>query len=543
MRQLAELAQVWGLLKYYHPTVASGRYNWDSVLVSSLQQVLNPRHTTPFTTTIAALLAVPGKDTAAWYAPQADNPMRYRNHTLRWIHQCHYLTPGQQQQVYYIATHPHRGMNYYALPGDGTDSTVTTPNEQPYKQMLLPDVHYRLLALFRFWNVIQYYYPYKYAIGQPWQNVLRQLIPVVIHAKDTLSWHQCIARMAAAINDSHGGLWPEVYHTIAGKYAPPFYFRLVAGKAVVTQLTNSNLTRPSGLQVGAVLTHVNGVPIRQLIKKYWPYVPASNAGGKLKTMHAFVLNTFARKAHYRGTNKDGTKMSANLQQVERDFLKDYLHFFHMRSSDTCKMLNGNIGYVFFSNLTSRNLDSIMQLLMPAKAIIFDMRNYPANGAGIYRVPNYLLPRPALYARITYPDYSYPGRFHYTVANEGTSYHQVGKPNPNAYKGKVLLLVDSRTQSAAEWACMTLLTASHVIVIGTPSAGADGNVTRTLLPGGYAIAFSGLGIYFPDGRETQRCGIPIDVKVPCTVEDMVNDRDPVLEKALELVGRDGGAIRS
>lgn len=136
--------------------------------------------------------------------------------------------------------------------------------------------------------------------------------------------------------------------------------------------------------------------------------------------------------------------------------------------------------------------------------------------------------------LTRPDFSHPGAFIYEIANKGTSYAMVGKSQPTCYRGKIILLVDERTQSAGEWACMTLQTAENVTVIGSQTAGADGNVTRTVLPGGYRINFSGLGIYYPDGRETQRRGIKLDIHSSYKISDIANGRDPLIEKALKYL---------
>jgi hypothetical protein len=38
--QLADLCKIWGFLKYYHPAVGKGRYNWDSTLFSILPEII-----------------------------------------------------------------------------------------------------------------------------------------------------------------------------------------------------------------------------------------------------------------------------------------------------------------------------------------------------------------------------------------------------------------------------------------------------------------------------------------------------------------------
>ncbi|MFD2432808.1 hypothetical protein ACFSO9_04165 [Mesonia maritima] len=56
-------------------------------------------------------------------------------------------------------------------------------------------------------------------------------------------------------------------------------------------------------------------------------------------------------------------------------------------------------------------------------------------------------------------------------------------------------------------------------------------------GGHNISFSGMGIYEADGSETQRVGIPIDIKVNYEIEDFVNKKDPILERAIKFAETD------
>jgi len=533
---LSIFAKTWGHLKYYHPEIASGKHDWDSVLISSIHKILVSKKNDQVKTELGKLFKIARENTAPENVPKNRLLVSLKNYDNSWVDKDRILSHEQKQLLVFNLTHPRRGLNFYAQPNPDNDSTVFTPNEKPYKEMLYPDVNYRLLALFRFWNVINYYYPYKYAIGKPWDKVLNEMIPVMIDATDTLSYHKAMAKMSATINDSHGSIWPSVFTSFTGKYSPPFNFALIDGKAVVTKIADSLLCNGSNIQVGSIISTIDHISIKRRIKANLDYVPASNYGGKLKTMLAFILNSRVPEALYSFENRDGKKFVAAIKQVERNFINEYADFMKMTSPVIAKVMDGNIGYIYFSNLNGKNLDSAMHAVSETKAIIFDMRNYPTNGYGIYYVPNYLLGQPKIYARNTYPNFAFPGLFKYKIANDDTNVSKVGKNNPKPYQGKIILLVDHRTQSAAEWACMTLMTAPNVTVIGSQTAGADGNVTRTILPGNYNINFSGLGVYFPDGAETQRRGIPIDIETKYTINDIVNNNDPILNRAMEFANQ-------
>jgi len=82
--------------------------------------------------------------------------------------------------------------------------------------------------------------------------------------------------------------------------------------------------------------------------------------------------------------------------------------------------------------------------------------------------------------------------------------------------------------------MALRTAPENKVIGSQTAGADGNVTYFQLPGGIRGLFTGLGVYYPDGRPTQRIGIVPDIEVRPTLAGIRAGRDEVLERALQYI---------
>ena len=72
------------------------------------------------------------------------------------------------------------------------------------------------------------------------------------------------------------------------------------------------------------------------------------------------------------------------------------------------------------------------------------------------------------------------------------------------------------------------------VIGSTTAGADGNVSQFYLPGGISTMISGIGVYYPDGKETQRIGILPDIELKPTIQGIEEGKDELLEKAIEII---------
>jgi carboxyl-terminal processing protease len=109
-------------------------------------------------------------------------------------------------------------------------------------------------------------------------------------------------------------------------------------------------------------------------------------------------------------------------------------------------------------------------LYKTKAIIFDVRNYP-NGT-IYNIGTILFPDLTEFVRFTFPNMNYPGTFSWSGAQE------IGRDNnPVSYKGNVIILCNANTQSHAEYTCMGLRAFPGAVVLGSLTAGADGNISR------------------------------------------------------------------
>ncbi len=103
-----------------------------------------------------------------------------------------------------------------------------------------------------------------------------------------------------------------------------------------------------------------------------------------------------------------------------------------------------------------------------------------------------------------------------------------QPLAPRFTGTLVILLDETTQSQAEYTAMAFRAAPGAIVVGSTTAGADGNVSEIPLPGGVVTMISGIGVFYPDGRPTQRVGIVPDLVVKPTIAGIRAGRDEVLE---------------
>ena len=104
-----------------------------------------------------------------------------------------------------------------------------------------------------------------------------------------------------------------------------------------------------------------------------------------------------------------------------------------------------------------------------------------------------------------------------------------------YDGPLVVLTGGLTNSSAEDFAIELRAAGRARLVGQRTAGGAGNALTTSLPGGGMLRVSTFTALTPDGEEYVGTGIEPDVLVRATPDDLARGRDPVLERALELLG--------
>lgn len=155
---LSLLGKIWGFLKYHHPFIAQGNYNWDFELFKIMPSILNCANTNVRDEILLNWIDSFGKIEQCVQCPQSVKKDFKVKPDFNWIS---YKRMSQQLVEKLLFIHQNRNQTkHYYIAQNMTGNPVFT-NEATYSTMILPDVGYRLLSLFRFWNMIEYYFPYK----------------------------------------------------------------------------------------------------------------------------------------------------------------------------------------------------------------------------------------------------------------------------------------------------------------------------------------------------------------------------------------------
>jgi hypothetical protein len=193
---------------------------------------------------------------------------------------------------------------------------------------------------------------------------------------------------------------------------------------------------------------------------------------------------------------------------------------------TFRLLSKDVAYLKLSSAKSADAVHYVEQAAGTKGFIIDIRNYPSEFM-VFSLGSLLVENNTHFARFTECDLSNPGAFYWTNPVSLS-------PQKPYYSGKVVILVDDSSMSQAEYTSMAFRVAPGAIVVGSATAGADGNVSPFALPGGLHSMVSGIGVFYPDKLPTQRIGIVPNVEVKPTITGIRAGRDEVLEEALRQI---------
>ncbi len=514
---LVLLGKVWGFAKYHDARLLSGSANWDYELFRAMPAVLAATDRASARAAIVTWLdrlgslrncgTCAGAPTNAHLAPD-----------IAWIADADAL--GATLSGRLVAIHRNR-------PADGRQRYVQFPTsvgnpdfaaEARYLGQSDPDAGYRVLALFRFWNIIQYWFPYRDVIGEPWDNVLREYIPRMMLSLSGSEYRGAMIQLSARINDTHANVWSQLYlRPPTGSFQVPVALRFIDGKPVVTAYLNAVLGTATGLEIGDVIERVDGVAVETIVDSLRVWYSASNEPTRLRDLAQNLLRGSGPVA-ISGSRASGPFEVTASRSPYTAFSSTGWQ--HDRPGPAFQLLSDSVAYIKISAAQRAEASSYVTQALGARVLVIDIRNYPSDFA-IFELGGRLVSASTPFARFTVGSLTNPGAFLWGPTVSLT-------PLLPRFTGAVVVLVDEVTQSSAEYHAMAFRATPNAIVVGSTTAGADGNVSRIPLPGGIESMISGIGVFYPNGTPTQRVGIVPDFVVRPTVAGVRAGRDEVLE---------------
>ena len=158
-QKLATTAKVWGFLKYYHPEVASGIFNWDEELFKILPEVRNSRSKEELSEIYLKWINGLGNIDLCIDCKLKNNVDYFNeNFNLDWISDTEIFTEELSNKLKFIEFNRHQGKKYYVSVARRKIGNIKVTNELEYNDFNWKNEDLRLLTLFRYWNIIEYFF-------------------------------------------------------------------------------------------------------------------------------------------------------------------------------------------------------------------------------------------------------------------------------------------------------------------------------------------------------------------------------------------------
>lgn len=524
IENLATLGRVWGFLKYHHPKITSGQLHWDYELFRVMPAILAAADRAAANEVLAQWLDGLGK-----LAPGSDPALPADLHLrpdLAWIDDRTAL--GERLSTQLRAVHAARSAakTQFYLSLVPHIANPAFDHEPDYPQLKFPDGGFQLLALFRFWNIIRYWSPYRDLIDDNWDAVLAEFIPRLGQAATAADYQRELIALIAKVHDTHANLWSSLSaRPPLGDCLLPAVIRFVEGQPTVVRGMAAPGAPAPALRRGDVIRAIGGTPVQTLIAGWAPYFAASNEPTRLRDIGRTMGRGPAGPVSVRIQREPAT-VEVEVTRIPAAGATTLEDFRHDLPGEAFRLLSNEVAYLKLSSVKSAEAKRYVEQAAGTKGWIIDARNYPSEFM-VFALGAHFVAASTEFARFTFAQPDNPGAFAFGQP-------LALRPQAPRYAGKIVILVDEVTQSSAEYTTMAFRAAPGAIVIGSTTAGADGNVSPIPLPGGQHTMISGIGVFYPDKRPTQRIGIVPDIAARATLAGLRAGRDEVLEVALRQI---------
>lgn len=409
--------------------------------------------------------------------------------------------------------------------------------DKAFKTPYAPDLSAadKVAGLSELWAQAKYGFANFWHVPQlNWDQTYRDYIPKVLNTSSTLSYYSVLQRFYAQLQDGHSNVYfpTQIYDQMARL---PIRTRLVDGHMLVLASRDPEADL-QGIKPGDEVLAINGEGALSWAEKtIGPFVSASSPQDRATRIFEYmpfiapISTVFTLEVQSPAGRT--TKHSFTLAEDKRLPVPVPFAF---------RMLSGNIAYValneFEDDVDAKQWDEHWSEISKSDGIILDLRE---NGGGSSSIGSHvlatLIDKPALgpLSRSTRWIATYrawgvaetPERFPDDMISPDEKRH---------YGGKVVMLTSSRTFSAGEDMVVAFRQAKRGLIIGEPSGGSTGQPLMFDLPGGGKARICTKHDSFANEKEFVGVGVQPDVAAHLSREDIVHQRDSILDGAAKEV---------
>ena len=441
VKRMAGIGKVWGLVKYYQPSVLKKKIDWDILFINSYDSLKNAKEFESYNQQLKNLLLKAKLSPKVFSKKDSikatlilkgelskldnfkiinDTSNFIRQPDFTWINNDEIFSKEVQNLLLQIII-DYQPVNNKFLEGGGNISFNHLDN--PFSKIDSVSEPYRILALFRYWNIINYYFPYKNLTDKNWDSVLIENIPLFVRYSSYYDYFYQIKHLTSQTNDSHADM-TEIddkkglkLKTAQKTYRPTYYFppvkvEMINSKIIISDVQNDSLNKTGTIQKGDELLMINYYNPSYAVASHRYYTVNSTEQSFIdKVKYNLVSDYFSDTSLFNFVllrGNDTVKVN-NIKGV------NWGVYWRMNWSDkkdtipSYYSINDSLGYINLDKVTPKDSRKAYRKYKNLPALIFDMRGYPAGYAPLF-LPRMFSRKPIAVANFYYPSKKYAGVF-------------------------------------------------------------------------------------------------------------------------------------
>lgn len=362
------------------------------------------------------------------------------------------------------------------------------------------------------WSVFQHFYPYFDQVDTDWDATLGQALKVAGNVKNRKECTEALRWLVSQSQDGHGILYDPI--TARGSRSAEARFGWVENQLVITA------SRSPRMQRGDVVTHIDGMLAADYLAEKELRISGSPQLKRFRSTEQLSMGPSSETLDL-NIERGGSMISVALEYNGRAPIQE--------KGDICRKLvdagssQEDIWYVDLTRAMADDIHPVLEEIAQAKGVVFDLRGYPNEDTTF--VYQHLTDAQLLSPKWQNPEQVRPDR----VDMETMKSTQWGVPplKPR-FRGKVVFLTNSNAISFSETWLQIVAHYKLGEIVGSPTAGANGNMNPVALPGGYTLLWTGLRTINQDDSQHHLRGVEPTVFWEPTIQGIIDGRDEVLD---------------
>ena len=371
------------------------------------------------------------------------------------------------------------------------------------------------------WNVFQHFYPYFEQVDTDWDATLTQSLQKALGSKSRKDTTKTIQWLVAQLHDGHG----SVFDIKAARQNPrgliPVQFGWVENQLVVLGSADNRL------KAGDIVTQVGNQSSKDYLQDQEEFISGSPQWKRYRSTQGLSIG------------ERGTELSMTLQRGEEDFQVGFKFdgqapFQVAKKEKVDVLVEGDtveetIYYIDLGRVEPKDVQPMIDEFSKAKGIVLDLRGYPRGTQFLFQ---HMTDEHMQSQKWQVPEQVRPDRVDMQTIRTRGRWEM--PPQTPRFQGTMVFLTNASAISYAE-SCMAIV-ANYELgeIIGSPTAGANGNVNPFQLADGWRVSWTGMRVMNHDDSQHHVNGVQPTIPLEPTIQGIREGRDELIEKALEVI---------